>query len=76
MDKLIEDLKLTAKVAAANNKDGIALLSLRAIDALSDLRRTATDAADWYDMDDLASGADDVFTRLRDAIDAVEPVAA
>jgi hypothetical protein len=72
MDKLIEDLTLVAKVAVANDKPGIAVVAMRAIDALCDLRRTATDAADWYDADDLASGADDVFGRLRDAINAVD----
>jgi len=65
--KLIEDLTFAAKVAAANDKEGIAVLCMRAISVIEDYSRASQDLCEATASCDIVLARDRLIGVVRDA---------
>ena len=65
--KLIEDLTFAAKIAAANDKEGIAVLCIRAIGVIGDYSRASCDLLKATAPGDIVAARDRLVFVVRAA---------
>lgn len=65
--RIVDDLKMTAKLAAANDKDGISLLCLRAIGVIEDFSRASRDLCEAQAPCDIVAAKDRLNAVIRDS---------